>query len=115
LATVAIVASDGVFWSLVGPRTLGVVLLVGPLAALVALQLAVCVSSRVNDARTAQQLGVFVILPIPALLLGQLFGGLQLTVPLILWISVALVVVNIGLMWFAIRLFDRETILTRWK
>lgn len=115
LATVAIVASDGVFWSLLGPRTLGVVLLVGPLAALVALQLAVCVSSRVNDARTAQQLGVFVILPIPALLLGQLFGGLQLTVPLILWISVGLVVVNIGLMWFAIRLFDRETILTRWK
>ena len=27
----------------------------------------------------------------------------------------AFFIVNIGLMWIAIRLFDRETILTRWK
>ena len=103
------------FGVLLGPRTLGVVLLIGPLAAMVALQLAICVSSRVNDARTAQQLGIFVILPIPALLLGQMFGGIELTGPVILWIALGLFIVNIGLMWFAIRLFDRETILTRWK
>jgi ABC-2 type transport system permease protein len=115
LTVVAAVAVEGVFSVLLSPRTLGVVLLMGPLAAMVALQLAICVSSRVNDARTAQQLGVFVILPIPALLLGQIFGGIELTVPLILWIALGLLVVNLGLMWFAIRLFDRETILTRWK
>ena len=83
--------------------------------AMVALQLAICVSSRVNDPRTAQQLGIFVILPIPALLIGQIFGGIELTVPVILRIALGLLLVNIGLMWFAIRLFDRETILTRWK
>jgi ABC-2 type transport system permease protein len=115
LVVVALTAASGVFGVLLGPRTIGVVFLLGPLAAMVALQLAICVSSRVNDARTAQQLGVFVILPIPALLLGQIFGAVELTVPVILWISLALVLVNIGLMWFAIRLFDRETILTRWK
>ncbi len=115
LAVVALTAANGVFGALLGPRSLGVVFLVGPLAAMVALQLAICVSSRVNDARTAQQLGVFVILPIPALLIGQIFGGIQLTVPLILWISLGLLLVNVGLMWFAIKLFDRETILTRWK
>jgi ABC-2 type transport system permease protein len=115
LSTVALVARDGVFWILFGPRTFGVVFLIGPLAALVALQLAVCVSSRVNDARTAQQLGIFVILPIPALLIGQLFGVLQLTIPVILWITLVLLLVNAGLMWIAVRLFDRETILTRWK
>ena len=115
LAVVAAVAAHGVFGVLLGPRTLGVVLLIGPLAAMVALQLAICVSSRVNDARTAQQLGIFVILPIPALLLGQMFGGIELTGPVILWIALGLLLVNIGLMWFAIRLFDRETILTRWK
>ncbi len=115
LGVIATVAADGVFGVLLGPRTLGVVLLIGPLAAMVALQLAICVSSRVNDARTAQQLGIFVILPIPALLLGQLFGGIELTGPVILWIALALLLINIGLMWFAIRLFDRETILTRWK
>jgi ABC-2 type transport system permease protein len=115
LVVVAAVAANGVFSVLLGPRTLGVVLLLGPLASMVALQLAICVSSRVNDARTAQQLGIFVILPIPALLLGQIFGGIELTGPLILWIALGLFIVNIGLMWVAIRLFDRETILTRWK
>ena len=115
LVVVAFTAERGVFGVLLGTRTLGVVFLLGPLAAMVALQLAICVSSRVNDARTAQQLGVFVILPIPALLLGQLFGGVELTVSVILWISLGLLLVNVGLMWFAIRLFDRETILTRWK
>jgi ABC-2 type transport system permease protein len=115
LVVVSVTAHDGVFAVLLGPRTLAVVFLLGPLAAMVALLLAICVSSRVNDARTAQQLGVFVILPIPALLLGQIFGGVELTVPVILWISVGLLLVNAGLRWFAIRLFDRETILTRWK
>jgi ABC-2 type transport system permease protein len=115
LLVVAAVAANGVFSVLLGPRTLGVVLLLGPLASMVALQLAICVSSRVNDARTAQQLGVFVILPIPALLLGQIFGGIELTGPLILWMALGLFIVNVGLMWVAVRLFDRETILTRWK
>ena len=115
LTVIAIAAGDGVSGVLLGPRTLGVLFLIGPLAALVALQLAACASARVNDARTAQQLGIFVILPIPALLLGQLFGGIELTVPVILWISLFLAIVNAGLMWLAIRLFDRETILTRWK
>jgi ABC-2 type transport system permease protein len=115
LGVIATTAQDGVFAALLGPRTLGVIFLIGPLAAMVALLLAICVSSRVNDPRTAQQLSIFVILPIPALLLGQIFGGIELTGPLILWIAIGLLLVNIGLMWFAIRLFDRETILTRWK
>jgi ABC-2 type transport system permease protein len=115
LLVVAAVAANGVFSVLLGPRTLGVVLLLGPLASMVALQLAICVSSRVNDARTAQQLGVFVILPIPALLLGQIFGGIELTGPLILWMALGLFIVNVGVLWVGVRLFDRVTILSRWK
>ena len=41
--------------------------LVGPLSALVALQLALIISSRVNDARTAQQFGVLIVLPLTAI------------------------------------------------
>jgi ABC-2 type transport system permease protein len=115
LGIVALVGQRGVFGVLLGARTIGIVFLLGPLAAMVALQLAICVSSRVNDARTAQQIGVFVILPIPALLLGQIFGGIVLTVPVILWMALGLLLVNVVLIWVAVRLFDRETILTRWK
>jgi ABC-2 type transport system permease protein len=115
LGVIGLVAREGVFSVLFGIRTFGVIFVLGPLAGLVALLLAICVSSRVNDARTAQQLGVFVILPIPALLVGQLLGIMRLTGPVILAITVFLIVVNAALMWFAVRLFDRETILTRWK
>ena len=68
---------------------------------MLALQLAICVSSRVNDSRTAQQLGVFVILPIPALMVGQLLGTMQLTTPNVA-MTLAPGLANAGMMWVAI-------------
>ena len=115
LVTIFFVARPGVMWAMLGPRSLGVVFLLGPLAALAALQMAVCVSSRVNDARTAQQIGVTIILPVVGLFIGQIVGAITLTAPVIGVISVGLVALNLVLMIVAIRLFDRETILTRWK
>jgi ABC-2 type transport system permease protein len=108
-------ANHGVYRILLAPRSLGVFFLLGPLAALAALQLAVCVSSRVNDARTAQQIGVLVILPLAGALVAQLTGALMLTMPIILGIALLLAIINAGLMVIGIRLFDRESILTRWK
>lgn len=112
---VALIANPGVFVALLGVRSLAIVFVLGPLAALAALQLAVCVSSRVNDARSAQQIGALIILPISGLLVAQLMGAVVLTVPVVLFIGVILAGVNIGLMLIAISLFDRESILTRWK
>ena len=114
LAGVAAAARPGVFWILLAPRSLAILFLLGPLAALAALQLAVCVSSRVNDARSAQQIGALIILPIAALLVAQLFGALQLTMPVIAVIAAALAAFNALLTWVAIAVFDRESILTRW-
>jgi len=73
------------------------------------------VSSRVNDARSAQQIGALIILPISALLVAQFTGTVQLTSALILVISAGLAALNAMLMAIGIRLFDRESILTRWK
>jgi ABC-2 type transport system permease protein len=112
---VGVFAEPGVFRALFTPRSLAIVFLLGPLAALAALQLAVCVSSRVNDARSAQQIGALIILPIAGLLVMQLTGSFQLTVPVIALIALALAAVNAALMLFGIALFDRESILTRWK
>ena len=115
IAGVTLFAQPGVFRALLTPASLAVVFVLGPLAALAALQLAVCVSSRVNDARSAQQIGALIILPIAGLLVLQLSGSVLLTVPAIAFIALALVGVNAGLMLIGIALFDRESILTRWK
>jgi ABC-2 type transport system permease protein len=115
LGGIVLFARPGVAWALLTPRPLGIVFLLGPLASLAALQLAVCVSSRVNDARSAQQIGALIILPIAGLLVAQLTGNAVLTLPRILLIAGMLVVLNVVLMRIGISLFDRESILTRWK
>ena len=108
-------AHPGVVWALITPRPLGIVFVLGSLSALAALQLAVCVSSRVNDARSAQQIGALIILPIAGLLVAQLTGNVLLTMPRILLIAAVLVVLNVGLLRIGVAVFDRESILTRWK
>ena len=111
----ALFAEPGVARALLTPRPLGVLFLMGPMAALTALTLAVCVSSRVNDARSAQQLAVLVVLPITGLLIAQIAAGFVVTVPVILVISGVLAAANVGLIRVGVSLFERETILTRWK
>jgi ABC-2 type transport system permease protein len=114
MAGVVALARPGVSRVLLTPASLSVVFVIGPLAALTALQMAVCVSSRVNDARSAQQIGAVVVLPVAALLIVQLTWAVQLTVLAIAVIAAGLMVVNVALMLLAIALFDRESILTRW-
>lgn len=115
LAGVATLARPGVAHELIAPAPMLIMGVLGPLAALAALQLAVCVSSRVNDVRAAQQVGALVILPMAALLVLQLLGTVRVTVPFILIAAAGLAVVNALLLWIATALFDREAIVTRWK
>ncbi len=114
-ALISLVAERGVAAAMADGRTLVLVALVGPASALVALQAALLVSSRANDARTAQQFSLFLILPMTGLLIAQFMGAL--------WLSAgALALIGLGLLAFWVLLaivsvpaFDRETILTRWR
>jgi hypothetical protein len=113
---IAAFAEARVWMALLTPRSLGLVFLIGPLAALLGLQLAVCASSRVNDPRSAQQLGAFVlIIPVGILQVAQFVGGVVLTSPILLAIGVVLTVGNLLVLGAAIAIFDRESILIRWK
>lgn len=105
----------GAYRVLLAGRSLAIVFVLGPLAALAALQMAVCVSSRVNDARSAQQIGALIILPIAGLLVAQVTGSVILSSTIVMLIALGLAVVNAVLMVVGIALFDRESILTRWK
>lgn len=115
LAGAVVFAEPGAFRILLAPRSLAIVFVLGPLAALAALQMAVCVSSRVNDARSAQQIGALIILPIAGLLVAQVSGAIVLSGPVIVLIAAGLAALNVALMILGIAIFDRESILTRWK
>jgi ABC-2 type transport system permease protein len=96
-------------------RTAVLVLILGPFASLAALQLTIAISSRVNDPRSAQQIAVLVILPLVMMLVGQIAGAFFVTTAMLLAVSLALGVVWVFLILFSVALFERETILTRWK
>jgi len=115
LAGLLAFSAPGVFGAVINTRGALLVLGFGPVAALVALQIAVLVSSRVNDPRTAQQFGALLILPITAVFVMQFNGVIRLTVPVILVILAALFVLWLLLVLLGVALFEREKILTRWK
>ncbi len=55
------------------------------------------------------------ILPLLLLFFGQISGLFLLNASLILWMAGGLVIIDAGLLAFAMQLFQRESILTRWK
>jgi ABC-2 type transport system permease protein len=73
------------------------------------------ISSRVNDPRVAEQLSSLVVIPLVALFMGQSFGLIQYNLTLVIWVALGMVLLDAVLLYFAIQLFQRETILTRWK
>lgn len=86
-----------------------------PLLGLIAVSVMTAISSRVNDTRTAQQLSIWAVVPIAGIILGELSGQFELTVLVAVVASLILIPVAILSTWGAAQLFQRETILTRWK
>lgn len=114
-AGITLLAAPGVAAAMATARTVLLVLVVGPAAALVALQAAIVISSRVNDARTAQQFGVLIIIPLAALLVAQFTGALWLSSTMLGAAGLGLVGVWVLLTLVSAALFERESILTRWR
>ena len=114
-AGVGLFADPGVLRAMMTARTIVLILLVGPSSALVALQSAVLISSRVNDSRTAQQFGVLIIIPLIGLLIAQFTGSLWLSAWMLGVIGAGLLAVWVLLLLVSVAVFEREAILTRWK
>ena len=91
------------------------ILIVAPLLTVLASCVAVIVSSRVSDPRVAEQLASVVILPLILLVIGQAVGLILIDRQVMVLLAVAVLVLDVGLVYLAVRLFQRETILTRWK
>lgn len=91
------------------------VLLLSPLLALLAVGAGIIVSSRVNDTRSAQQISGLVVLPLLLVFIPLFLGLFTLTAGVFLVGAAILAVLDVGILYVATALFQRETILTRWR
>jgi ABC-2 type transport system permease protein len=89
--------------------------LLGPAIGLASVVAGVIVSARVNDPRTAQQIGGIVIVPLVGIAVVQASGAILFgAVGYAITAAIVLIVSAIGLR-VGVVLFGRETILTRWR
>jgi len=110
-----LMTSPAIFNEFFEARWLLAIFLVSPLLTVLSTCIAVIVSSRVSDPRVAEQLSAVVILPIILLIVGQSVGLILINRQLMLWLGLIVLALDAVLLYLAIRLFQRETILTRWK
>lgn len=92
-----------------------IMLLLVPLSATVSVELSVIISARVNDVRSAQQLGSLIVIPFAIIYVMGEIGAFPLTIPYLLLLAAVILVVDIGLFYLSVSTFRREEILTKWK
>ena len=114
IGMIFVTLSPAVFAAIVSVSWWLLFLLCGPLLALISIAVTVAASSRANDPRTAQEISALVILPVVLLLVGQFTGLLILSPFVSLLVAVVLALIAALATWIATRMFDRESILTRW-
>jgi len=108
-------ANPTVIGNFLDTRWLIAIFVIGPLMALSAVSFSIIVSSRVNDPRVAEQVSMIIILPVLAAFFGQMAGIIVLSNTFMIASAVVLALVDLVLVFLSIRLFQRETIITRWK
>jgi ABC-2 type transport system permease protein len=110
-----IIGNPAVTVILIRPLWLLAIFGVGPLLSLAGVSIAIMVSSRVNDPRVAEQLSGLVVLPIILIIVGTTSGLIIVNQIVIIYVALVLMLLDAVLLYFAVQLFQRETILTRWK
>jgi ABC-2 type transport system permease protein len=100
---------------MLGPIWLLAVFLAGPLMAILAVNFAILVSSRVSDPRVAEQISAVLIVPVLVLVFGQMAGFLVLNVTTMLIFCLIIGLIDVGMIYLGARLFQREVILTKWR
>lgn len=86
-----------------------------PLFSFLAFMFGVIASSRANDPKTAQSIAIIVILPILAIVGAQLIGFTVFTPAKLFVLSVVIGILNFFVLRIAVRLFQRESIVVRWR
>ncbi len=107
--------TQAVFAYIASPTWLLAIFVAGPLMAIAAVNLAIFISSRVNDPRTAEQISALLIIPILGLIFAQLAGVIVINVMVMMSFIGGMALLDVGMIYLGTTIFQRETILTRWK
>jgi ABC-2 type transport system permease protein len=108
-------ASARVLGNVLSPTWLTAVFVIGPLMAVLSVNFAIMVSSRVTDPRAAEQITGMLVLPLMLLIFGQIAGLFVINFPLMLGVAAGVAVLDVGAIYLGAQIFQRETILTKWK
>ena len=94
---------------------MGAILLVAPFLCLLSVELNIIISSRVNDVRTAQQLGMAAALPFFGLYIASEVGFFAFNDTNLLILAGVILVIDVVVFFVSRVTFQREEILTKWK
>jgi ABC-2 type transport system permease protein len=90
-------------------------LLLAPLAAILSIEVAVIVSSRVSDVRGANQIAGLMFIPFIAVLFAESYGIIAFSIINLLIFSGIVLIADVVLFLLSKSTFKREEILTKWK
>ena len=107
--------SDIVWSIIVNPLWLLALAVLSPLFGLLSVLVGVIASSRMNDPRAAQQWSALFFIPLVAIGIAMMFGVITLNIWTFVAGLLATLALDLAVLYAAIRLFQREVILTRWK
>ena len=110
-----LIASDHVLGVLLSATWLLAILVIGPLIGVLSVLIGVIISSRFNDTRVAQQLGGLIALPIAGFGVAQASGALLVDLSSFAAGTALLLAIDALVFFSAVRLFQRDRILTQWK
>ena len=94
---------------------MGAILLVAPFICLLSVELNIIISSRVNDVRTAQQMGMLAALPFFGVYIASELGLFAFNDTNLLILAGVILVIDVVVFFVSRVTFQREEILTKWK
>ncbi|MGZ7210434.1 MAG: ABC transporter permease subunit [Methanobacterium sp.] len=92
-----------------------ILLLAVPLSSFLSIQLNVIISSRVNDVRTANQLGLLLFIPFIGVYLLLETNVVSLNIINLFVTTISLLIIDVVLFYLNKIIFQRDKILTTWK
>jgi ABC-2 type transport system permease protein len=104
-----------VFGLVISPSWIVLLIVSAPLLSLIAISVMVMISSRTSDPRTAQQYSSLLVMPLMGVFVSQMFGFLVFNLLTTLIASLLIAALAALSLWGAAFIFQRDSILTRWK